>query len=331
VGGLHALVAPLDRRRFCSIASPLNSREFIAGLAGSTTSMSSSVSWQAFQSRLACPACGGTLGQSTGNLRCEGCGEQYPIISNGELPVLIPKQSELAPAVPSYLSWTRVGEKGLRKKGYREVRRLPPTSIPRIAEPQREAFLKQIEGKWVLNIGAGFRTILSGDHWVNLDISPHNNVDIIADGHFLPFKDGSFDAVTSNSVFEHLKDPFRVAAEVKRILKPGGLVWCDVPFSYPVHGSPHDFFRYTLGGLKSIYAGLEPVDMGPTKGPFASIARFGEVAADTLFPGSLGFAFRWVIAWSLFGFKFLDPYIVRKNPDAGTAFYFLARKPETAN
>jgi ubiquinone/menaquinone biosynthesis C-methylase UbiE len=40
----------------------------------------------------------------------------------------------------------------------------------------------------------------------------------------LPFADGSFDIVTSNMVFEHLKEPDRQLAEIWRILSPGGLL-----------------------------------------------------------------------------------------------------------
>ena len=38
----------------------------------------------------------------------------------------------------------------------------------------------------------------------------------------LPFEDGSFDAVTSNMVFEHVADFREPVAEIARVLKPGG-------------------------------------------------------------------------------------------------------------
>lgn len=38
----------------------------------------------------------------------------------------------------------------------------------------------------------------------------------------LPFEDGSFDLVTANMVVEHLDDPARQFAEVRRVLRPGG-------------------------------------------------------------------------------------------------------------
>jgi SAM-dependent methyltransferase len=39
----------------------------------------------------------------------------------------------------------------------------------------------------------------------------------------LPFADASFDAVTSNMVFEHIADVRRPVSEIARVLKPGGL------------------------------------------------------------------------------------------------------------
>lgn len=43
-----------------------------------------------------------------------------------------------------------------------------------------------------------------------------------ADGRVLPFADGSFDLVVSNSVIHHLGNPLPVLAEMRRVLKPGG-------------------------------------------------------------------------------------------------------------
>jgi 2-polyprenyl-3-methyl-5-hydroxy-6-metoxy-1,4-benzoquinol methylase len=44
-----------------------------------------------------------------------------------------------------------------------------------------------------------------------------------ADVHNLPFEDGRFDAVFSHAMLEHLPDPVPVLAEMRRVLKPGGL------------------------------------------------------------------------------------------------------------
>lgn len=41
----------------------------------------------------------------------------------------------------------------------------------------------------------------------------------------MTFPDGSFDVVYSRAVFEHLQDPSAVIAEVRRVLKPGGVMF----------------------------------------------------------------------------------------------------------
>ena len=279
---------------------------------------------------IACPVCRSGLSNESGDgklesgCRCSGCGQFFPRNGQSGLPILVHPDSELVNQIPKYIAWN---PKTSLKSDYRASRRLPPSDMPRIGTAARQEFLRRVSGKWVLNIGSGQRRIVQDDRWVNLDIEPHQNADVVADAHFLPFRDESFDAVSSNSVFEHLRDPFKAGAEAVRVLKPGGLLWCDVPFSYPIHGSPYDFFRYTPDGLMMIHPGLERELSFPTKGPMGSIARFSEIAADSIFPGKIGFVARWIIAWTMFGFQFIDPFILRRNPNAGTSFIFLGRKP----
>jgi SAM-dependent methyltransferase len=45
----------------------------------------------------------------------------------------------------------------------------------------------------------------------------------------LPFASESFDVVHSHHVFEHLADPLAAAKEAHRALKPGGLIFVEVP------------------------------------------------------------------------------------------------------
>jgi ubiquinone/menaquinone biosynthesis C-methylase UbiE len=45
---------------------------------------------------------------------------------------------------------------------------------------------------------------------------------VVADALTLPFRDGSFHAVTMWDVLEHLRDPHAAVAEVARVLNPGG-------------------------------------------------------------------------------------------------------------
>jgi ubiquinone/menaquinone biosynthesis C-methylase UbiE len=61
----------------------------------------------------------------------------------------------------------------------------------------------------------------------------------LGDAQALPFEDASFDAVVSTSVFEHLSDPAKAAAEVARVLRPGGVAHM-ITHLYTSHTGAHD-------------------------------------------------------------------------------------------
>ena len=55
---------------------------------------------------------------------------------------------------------------------------------------------------------------------------------IFAPGERLPYEDGRFDVIVSRYVFEHLADPAWAAAELMRVLKPGGWLCVVTPNKY---------------------------------------------------------------------------------------------------
>jgi SAM-dependent methyltransferase len=61
----------------------------------------------------------------------------------------------------------------------------------------------------------------------------------------LPLADGSLDGVVASSVFEYLADPPRVAAELARVLRPGGVLLLTVP-------NPRNGVRKIEAGLQSL-------------------------------------------------------------------------------
>ena len=69
----------------------------------------------------------------------------------------------------------------------------------------------------------------------------------------MPFADDVFDVVLSNAVLEHVRDPFAAADEMSRVLKPGGMLYCAVPFLQPYHGYPHHYFNMTQQGLRRLF------------------------------------------------------------------------------
>ena len=55
-------------------------------------------------------------------------------------------------------------------------------------------------------------------------------------GEDLPFENASFDIVLCDNVVDHAKNPRRIAEEIARVLKPGGLLYFTVNFHHPFYG-----------------------------------------------------------------------------------------------
>lgn len=71
--------------------------------------------------------------------------------------------------------------------------------------------------------------------------------------------DGSFDAVVSVDVFEHIVEPWKAAAEIARLLRPGGFTYHSTLFSWRYHPCPVDYWRYTPDALRFLFRDLEPI------------------------------------------------------------------------
>ena len=104
----------------------------------------------------------------------------------------------------------------------------------------------------VLDAGSGRRRIYY-PNVVNMEIVDYDTTDVLAVGEKLPFISNSFDAVLSIAVLEHVRDPFRCAKEIVRVLKPGGRLACCVPFLQPLHGYPHHYYNMTGQGLRALF------------------------------------------------------------------------------
>lgn len=101
--------------------------------------------------------------------------------------------------------------------------------------------------------------------YVMTDVQEGIDVDVVADGHDLaPFSDGEFNAYISISVYEHLQRPWIAAQAAKRVLATGGIALIVTHQTFPLHGYPYDFFRFSDRALSGIFedAGFRVVDAG---------------------------------------------------------------------
>jgi SAM-dependent methyltransferase len=105
---------------------------------------------------------------------------------------------------------------------------------------------------------AEFPNVKNADY-VRLDIEPGADVDVVGDIHALPQEwSGRFDAFVASAVWEHLERPWIAAREVARVLAPGGKFLVITHQTFPLHGFPKDFFRFSRDALRLLFedAGL---------------------------------------------------------------------------
>ena len=109
----------------------------------------------------------------------------------------------------------------------------------------------------------------NASEYVMSDFLDGEDVDTVSDLHDLKeFPDNSFDGFYAASVFEHVQFPWVAAAAIHRVLKPGG--WCYVAThqTFPVHGYPSDYTRWTDNGLRSLFEwALFTVEAAAMNGP----------------------------------------------------------------
>jgi SAM-dependent methyltransferase len=113
-------------------------------------------------------------------------------------------------------------------------------------------------GAKLLDLGCGPRDQAApaahfGVSYVGIDYSSER-ADLLADGHAIPFRDGTFDVVFSYAVLEHLYHPFLAVREVARVLRPGGVYVGTVSQGEPFHDS---YFHHTALGLLTVLRGAD--------------------------------------------------------------------------
>lgn len=88
--------------------------------------------------------------------------------------------------------------------------------------------------------------IPAGGLHVKVDAFSGLDVDVEGDGESLPFRTDSVDAVINVSTLEHIPRPWRAVESIARVLRPGGRAYIASHQTFPLHGYPHDYFRFSL-------------------------------------------------------------------------------------
>ena len=101
--------------------------------------------------------------------------------------------------------------------------------------------------------------------WMGTDIEAGKGVHIVGDLQRLDrITDEKFDAIFSPATLEHIERPWTAMYAMTNMLRRGGLLYLHTHQTFPLHGYPHDYFRFSTEALKTLAhdAGLETIKAG---------------------------------------------------------------------
>lgn len=92
---------------------------------------------------------------------------------------------------------------------------------------------------------------------IGVDMLPGDGVDLVLNlEETLPSGLGKFAHVECMSVLEHSRRPWKLAANIVRLMEHGGTIHLSAPFVWRVHSFPSDYFRYTKEGIRSLFSAI---------------------------------------------------------------------------
>jgi SAM-dependent methyltransferase len=101
--------------------------------------------------------------------------------------------------------------------------------------------------------GAGdLRPLFPGKKYIGCDMRPGPGVDRVENVEAAKFGDGEAGSVVFVDTIEHVRRPEAAVREIFRVLKPGGVLVMASVMDFPIHNHPHDYWRFTPEGFKSL-------------------------------------------------------------------------------
>ncbi|HET6773862.1 MAG TPA: methyltransferase domain-containing protein [Acidimicrobiales bacterium] len=159
-------------------------------------------------------------------------------------------------------------------------------------ERQLAELAGELRGARILEIGSGrqdmgedaysFRHLFeAGNEFVQSDVEPGHG-HLVVDVTTMDFED-EWDLILCVSVVEHVPDFRAAATRIHRALRPGGRAVIVAPMCFPYHDEPHDYWRFTVHGVRHMLADFDRVDVrsrGPRRLPFTTLAIAHKAAGD---------------------------------------------------
>lgn len=138
--------------------------------------------------------------------------------------------------------------------------------IPAVDGPVLEVGSK----KYGFNVN--FRDVYHGEY-VGVDMAEGDGVDEVVDlsKTLGPLPEKHFSLVICCSVLEHVEQPYAMADNLVRLLRPGGRIYVSVPWTWRYHAYPADYWRFSWQGIQKLFPSLAWEE------PMFSTTRDGEL------------------------------------------------------
>jgi SAM-dependent methyltransferase len=125
------------------------------------------------------------------------------------------------------------------------------------------------------------RRLFPGQPYVGVDMRPGPGVDRVENVERMSLESRSVGTVLALSTFEHVRRFWLGVEEVKRIVRPDGVLIISTPFYFHIHNHPSDYWRFTPEALDALLEDQFPQRMlgqhGPAKRPANTwVIAFGQ-------------------------------------------------------
>jgi SAM-dependent methyltransferase len=159
---------------------------------------------------------------------------------------------------------------------------------------------------------------------VDLHMTPLVNVGAAAEA--LPFRDAQFDFVICTQVFEYLPDPGLATAEIKRVLRKGGILFLSAPSVF-LRDNDKEYWRFLPESLRHLLREFETVEVIPEGNSLTGFFRTCNVCLMAFFrPRILVPLWQWTFVPFLNVAGYVLEKLAGQNDDFTANYSVWARK-----
>lgn len=182
------------------------------------------------------------------------------------------------------------------RESIKEFVKICAETLP-ITEPIYEFGSLQVPGQEGF---ADLRPFFKGKRYIGADVRDGPGVDVPIDLHNINLPAESVGTGLALDTLEHVEYPRTAIEQIHKVLRPDGMVIISSVMRFRIHDYPHDYWRYTPEGFKSLlkcFANSFVSYAGKKKFPH-TVVGIG-FKTDAPEPGKFTSAFeKWQLRWS---------------------------------